>query len=224
MNQASIQIYFDLIPLFSSRGFRLFLVGGAVRDYLLERPVDDFDFATDATPTEMATFLPNIRATFARFGNIQFYFQGQLLDITTFRQEDHYLDARHPTLVKFVKTPAEDYPRRDFTVNALYMDEHGNILDFTSGFADIRQKVIRMIGDPLVRLSEDPLRILRALRQALTLDFEIERQLADAIIELAPLVEDLTPAKANHEIERMFAFNKPKALELLASFGFEITD
>lgn len=216
-----LQTYFDVVPLFAAEGFRLYLVGGAVRDYLLGRSPEDFDFATDATPEEMVEFLPKARVTFAKFGNVQFEFNHRLFDITTLRKEDRYLDFRHPGEVHFVHEIEEDYLRRDFTINALYLSEDMKIHDFCDGMEDLDRGLIRMIGDPLKRLKEDPLRILRALRLIITYGFSLEENLEVAIKELAPLVSKLTPAKVNVEISKMNEINPELTAKLLHDFGLK---
>lgn len=221
MKNYYLQTYYDLVPLFMSEGFRLYLVGGAVRDYLLGLKPQDFDLATNATPEEMANFLPNVRVTFARFGNVQFEFANKIFDVTTLRKERNYQDARHPSKVIFVDNIEEDYVRRDFTVNALYLDEKGIIHDFCQGINDLKARVIRMIGDPSVRLREDPLRILRALRLVITYDFTPEETLKAAMINNAPLVSQLTPAKVNFEIKRMQLIDEGKTNQLLAEYGLK---
>ncbi|MGI6714037.1 MAG: CCA tRNA nucleotidyltransferase [Bacilli bacterium] len=221
MDQHVLKTYFDLIPLFASEGFHLYLVGGAVRDYLLGLQPDDFDLATDATPEQMMEFLPDAKITFARFGNVQFSFNHQLFDVTTLRKEGDYRDLRHPSKVHFVQNISEDYQRRDFTINALYLSEDGKIHDFTTGISDLANGIIRMIGDPLIRLKEDPLRILRALRLQVTYGFKLEESLKEAMRELSHLVSRLTPAKINCEIMRMEEIDKEKTQQLLLRFGLK---
>ena len=222
MKNNYLQTYFNLVPLFTSEGYRLYLVGGAVRDYLLGRKPDDFDLATDATPEQMMSFLPQARVTFARFGNVQFVFDHKLFDVTTLRKEKNYQDARHPSKVIFIDKIEEDYLRRDFTINALYLDEEGQIHDFCHSRDDLEAKIVRMIGNPFQRLAEDPLRILRALRLVITYDFSLEETLKKAILKTAILVEQLTPAKANYEIQRMQAINPEKTSQLFAAYGLKI--
>ena len=125
-----IKAFQELADLFNKHGYRLYLVGGTVRDYLLKLPLDDMDAVSDATPEEIVSFLPNVDQTFARLGSLKYKnSDGIKFDITTLRKESAYLDSRHPSEIVFVKDLEIDYQRRDFTVNALYLDEKLNTTD-----------------------------------------------------------------------------------------------
>ena len=161
--------------IFKSHGFNLFLVGGTVRDYLLHKELTDMDAVSDATPTEIIAFLPNVDTTFAHLGSLKYKNENNIkFDITTLRKESAYLDSRHPSKIIFVKDLKEDYLRRDFTINAMYMDADLNIIDYSGGLQDLSNHILRMVGDPDIRLKEDPLRILRAIRFALMFNLTIE--------------------------------------------------
>ena len=188
---------------FKENGFLLFEVGGSVRDSLLGIEVFDYDFATDATPEEMKRFLKDINDTFAKFGCIKYKGEFGRAEITTFRAEESYDDFRHPKVIKFVKSLEIDSKRRDFTINAIYRNYDGKIFDPTGGVEDLKNKVIRFIGDPEKRIKEDPLRILRAKRFALKLGFEIEPNSLKAMENLSYLLEKLNPEKIKEE-ERKF--------------------
>lgn len=186
--------------LFASKGFHLYMVGGTSRDFLLGIEPSDFDFVTDATPDEEKEFLPNADYSFARFGSIKVFEGGVEVDITTFRVEGNYRDFRHPESIRFVRSMEEDVVRRDFTVNALYIDVGGNVYDFVGGQEDIKKKRLRFIGDPTKRIIEDPLRIIRAERFAKRLGFEIEEESKRAIDEKRSLLEKLNPNKVKMEL------------------------
>lgn len=192
-----------LADLFENNGFKLFLIGGSSRDYLLGRHFLDFDVTTDATPEEIEKFLPNIKKTFAKFGSVSLEVEGMHFDITTLRKEQKYYDSRHPTNVEFVKTIEEDYVRRDFTINAIYIDHELKVYDLGTSLQDLKYVLIRMIGDPKKRLAEDPLRILRAIRFSLVLDFEIEESLFFAMREHSAKLNKINPDKINEEISKM---------------------
>ena len=184
---------------FNENGFSIFEVGGSVRDSLLGLDVFDFDFATDATPEEIAKFLPDVNDTFAKYGCIKYKGEFGRAEITTFRVEENYEDFRHPGSIKFVKSLDEDYKRRDFTINAIYKDINGKIYDPSSGLDDLNNHLIRFIGDPKKRIQEDPLRILRAKRFAKKLNFKIEEKSQKAIDEFSYLLEKLNPQKVIEE-------------------------
>lgn len=192
---------FDLLkPLYLANGFRLYIVGGTARDLLLNRPHDDFDFATSATPEEEKAFLPyKTSYVFSKFGAVRAEVESQKVDLTTLREEKGYDDHRHPQVVVFVKDPSLDYRRRDFTINALYLDEEYQILDFVGGMDDLKNKLIRFVGDPTTRIKEDPLRIIRAERFASTLGFGIEEKSLEAITKYRYLLKELNPEKIKEE-------------------------
>lgn len=195
----NIDAFDYLKEIFNKNGFRLYVVGGTVRDYLLSLPLDDLDFVTDATPEDEKRFLPEADFTFKRFGAVRYPYNGKHIDITTLRIEEAYNDSRHPSKVIFVKDPKLDYVRRDFTVNALYLDENYNLLDYCDGKKDLMNKTIRFIGEPKTRIIEDPLRIVRAERFKDKFGFEIEENTLKAINELRPLLAKLNPEKLKEE-------------------------
>ena len=188
--------------LFRSHGYPLFMVGGTSRDLLLGQEPSDFDFVTSATPEQERSFLPDADYSFAKFGSIRFKAEGKEIDVTTFREEGEYKDFRHPSYIRFISSPEEDSKRRDFTINALYLDGEGNVLDFHGGLKDLREKKIRFIGNPDVRIQEDPLRILRAERFAKRLGFTLEEETDKAIKKLRPLLAKLNPLKVKQEMEK----------------------
>lgn len=199
MKAANVVLFDDLVIHFHKHGYRLYMVGGTSRDFLLGEIIHDFDFATDATPDEMRGFLPDANYRFANFGTVTFKYGGEHVEITTLREEGKYVDFRHPGSIKFVKTPDKDYKRRDFTINALYIDENYDILDYVYGQKDLQTKLLRMIGDPYIRLVEDPLRIVRALRFIVKFNLVIDPTLEQAMKEHFHLLTKLNPDKIQSE-------------------------
>ena len=193
------ELFKFLHNIFKENGFSIFEVGGSVRDSLLGLEVFDFDFATDATPEDMMKFLPDANDTFAKYGCIKYKGEHGRAEITTFRVEENYKDFRHPGTIRFVKSLEEDYTRRDFTINALYRDYEGNIYDPSLGLSDLNNRIIRFIGDPKIRIKEDPLRIVRAKRFAKKLNFKIEEETQKAIDEFSYLLDKLNPDKILEE-------------------------
>ncbi len=185
--------------LYKEHGHLLYAIGGTSRDALLGITPSDFDFVTDATPEESLAFIPGADLSFAKFGSIKTKSNGVEIDITTFREEGDYLDFRHPSCIRFLSSPEKDSVRRDFTINALYLDEQGKVLDFHDGLADLKNKTIRFIGDPVKRIREDPLRILRAERFARRLGFQIDPLSKKAMDENRFLLEKLNPEKVKSE-------------------------
>ncbi|MCR5491541.1 MAG: hypothetical protein K6F32_05390 [Bacilli bacterium] len=195
--------FVELSALFEANGFSLFVIGGTSRDILLGIDPLDFDYVTDATPEEEKAFLPDARYDFAKFGSVKIFKGGIEIDITTLREEGEYRDYRHPSYVKFIKSPEIDSRRRDFTINALYINKDEQVLDFHGGLEDLKSKTIRFIGDPDARIKEDPLRILRAYRFKKRLEgFHFDPETEAALIRNEGLLEKLNPAKVKMEKEK----------------------
>lgn len=199
----NLNLFKSLAKLFKENGFSLFMIGGTSRDYLLNLEVLDYDFVSDATPEDMKKFLPDANYHFEKYGSIRLKIDGVHVDITTFRSEGEYLDFRHPNSVKYVKTIEEDFVRRDFTINAIYIDEDMKCIDPSGGLIDLKNKVIRFIGDPIKRIKEDPLRILRAERFKEKLNFEIEEKSLEAINKYRYLLDKLNPEKVKEELRKL---------------------
>ena len=199
-----LNAFISLADLFDKHGYKLYLVGGTVRDYLLGLPLTDMDAVTDATPIEIIKFLPTADTTFAHLGSLKYKDEnGVKFDITTLREESGYLDSRHPSKVIFVVDPKDDYQRRDFTVNAMYMDKDLKIYDFCGGQQDLKNRILRMVGNPDQRLKEDPLRILRAIRFHLMYNLKIEDSLMEAMRDRFYLLKNLNDAKIESEMSKI---------------------
>jgi tRNA nucleotidyltransferase/poly(A) polymerase len=194
--------FLDFASLYARNGFSLYMIGGTSRDYLLGLPVNDFDFVTDATPEEEKAFLTDARFAFAKFGSVHINAKPLHVDVTTLRAEEGYDDHRHPKTIRFIKDLREDSLRRDFTINAIYIDASGKIYDFHDGLADLEKGIVRFIGDPRVRIKEDPLRILRAERFAKRLGFRIEENSQAAMDELWGELDFLNPEKVLMESKK----------------------
>lgn len=206
-----LEAFIKFANLFESHGHHLYLVGGSVRDYLLGIPLTDMDVVTDATPEQEKTFLEGGEYTFEKYGSIRFNFDGVKFDLTTLRKETGYQDSRHPSEVVFTDKLEDDVYRRDITINALYLSKDLKVIDFVGGQKDLKDKVIRMIGDPEKRFIEDPLRILRVLRFKIDLGFEIEKNTYESLENNISLVDLLNPEKVKQEINKC-----SKPLELLS--------
>lgn len=193
----------NLAKQFEEQGYKLYLVGGTVRGYLLNEPLTDMDAVSDATPEQIIAFLSPIDDTFKKFGSLKYKADGIKFDITTLREESSYLDGRHPSQIVFVKDLAKDYLRRDFTVNALYMDKDLKVIDYCHGQEDIKNQVLRMVGDPNIRIKEDPLRILRAIRFHLMHHLKIEQSLLEAMHTHFALLRNVTDAKIRSELNKI---------------------
>ena len=196
--------FIELAKEFNRHGYELYLVGGTVRDYLLNEPLTDMDAVSEATPEEIMAFLPDVDATFKRFGSLKYKkSDGLKFDITTLRKESSYEDSRHPSKIIFVKDLKEDYLRRDFTVNALYMNKDLKVIDYCNGQEDLKNNILRMVGNPDIRIKEDPLRILRAIRFHLMHHLDIEESLLKAMHDNFDLLRNITDAKIRSELNKI---------------------
>jgi poly(A) polymerase len=206
------------VRLLRQAGHTAYLVGGCVRDLLLGGMPNDFDIATSATPAQVVAAFPGSNLVGAHFGVVVVE---DSLEVATFRSDHAYLDGRRPESVTFETDPRQDALRRDFTINALFLDpETDEVLDFVGGKADIAEKVIRAIGDPLQRFAEDHLRLLRAVRFAARLGFTIEPATLAAIQSLAPSVHAVSVERIRDEISRILTEGRARrGFELLAITG-----
>lgn len=218
ISMQAIDVFKHLIPLFHKAGFQIYMVGGSARDYLLKRDFNDLDLATDATPDQLIELFPEANDVFAKYGNVHFVIDEVNVDITTMRTESDYSDARHPRKITFVQSIELDAHRRDFTINAFYVDTNFVVHDFFGGLKDLSQGVIRMIGEPNMRLIEDPLRILRALRFAITLDFAMDESLQQAIIFQQERLTKIKKVKIKQELEKMRLVDPNKAKDILDKY------
>ena len=182
-------------------GFQAYIVGGCVRNTLLELPVNDWDMTTSATPEEMKACFKDFRTieTGIQHGTLTVLIDGIPLEITTFRNDGEYLDNRHPVGVTFSRDIGEDLCRRDFTVNAMAYHPKRGLVDLFDGQADLTKKRISCVGDPEKRFYEDGLRILRALRFAAVLDFSIAPETADAVHACRHLLKNIAAERIREE-------------------------
>ena len=185
-------------------------VGGCVRDLLLGRTPGDWDVCTDARPEQVMALFPRTAPTGLKHGTVTVLTEDGPVEVTTFRREGGYADGRHPDEVDFDATLAEDLARRDFTVNAMALDENGMVIDLYNGQLDLLRKVIRCVGDPDRRFGEDALRMLRALRFAAQLGFEIEPDTLAAVRRNAHRAEKLSGERIKAELEKILLSPAPE--------------
>jgi len=199
--------------------FEAFVVGGAVRDLLTNVPVTDWDFTTNATPEQIQKLFPDSFYD-NRFGTVGVKFDEQVLEITTYRSESGYSDRRRPDRVKWGKTIAEDLTRRDFTVNAMALTDKLEIIDPFHGQKDLKQKIIRAVGQADKRFNEDALRMLRAIRIASQLGFLIEPKTLEAIVKNSALIKQISAERVRDELLKIIASPFPKeGLQLMFNAG-----
>lgn len=209
----------SLLERLNENGERAYLVGGCVRDLLLGRRPNDWDICTSAVPERVMGLFPRSHPTGIRHGTVTVVSRGRPVEVTTFRTDGPYNDHRHPEYVRLTDSLAEDLARRDFTINSMAMDLSGEITDLYSGREDLSRRIIRCVGDPEKRFSEDALRILRALRFSAQLGFCIEEKTMDAAKRLAPLASGLAAERVRTELEKVLLSPKPETAEAMLSMG-----
>jgi poly(A) polymerase len=209
----------SIVETLRQQGFQAYLVGGCVRDLVLGREPKDYDVATDATPAQVMKIFPETYAVGEQFGVVLVpapdgdvassastseSSQSQAVEVATFRSDLGYSDGRHPDEVRFSADPGEDVARRDFTINGMLLDPAtGGVLDFVGGQEDLKAGIIRSIGDPERRFSEDKLRMLRAVRFAARFEYAIEPATFAAIRELAHQIRVVSRERVRDELTRM---------------------
>jgi poly(A) polymerase len=196
-------------------------VGGCVRDLLLGREPKDFDVATSARPEQVLSLFEKTFAVGAHFGVVLVSSGEIVTEVATFRSDGAYSDGRHPDAVRFSDSPEEDVKRRDFTINGMMIDPFsGSVLDLVGGQEDLRAAVIRAIGDPTRRFTEDKLRMLRGVRFAARFAFALEPQTARAMQQLAPFVNQVSRERVRDELTLMLTEGHARrAFELLDATG-----
>ena len=211
----------EILSALEAAGFPAVVVGGCVRDSLLGKTPHDWDVATAARPEEMKQALSRFRLaeTGIRHGTLTVRNQGEAVETTTFRQDGSYGDSRHPDTVTFTRSLETDLSRRDFTVNAMALDENGMVIDRYGGQMDLFRNVIRCVGDPDRRFAEDALRMLRAVRFAAQLGFSIEKGTLDAIRRSARRAEKLSGERIKAELEKILLSPRPELAGELLRLG-----
>jgi len=197
-------------------GFEAYLVGGCVRDLIMGLESRDWDITTNAKPDQIQGLFPKTvyENDFGTVGVVQEDVSHETLkvvEVTPHRLEAKYSDFRHPDEIKFADRVEEDLKRRDFTVNALAMDSKGHLLDLFGGLKDIKDRVLRTVGEPDERFGEDALRMLRAVRLSLQLDFSIAENVSVGIVKNAQLIEKISKERVREELEKVIMSNSPAA-------------
>jgi tRNA nucleotidyltransferase/poly(A) polymerase len=215
LNQATA-----IVQTLVNAGHQAVFAGGCVRDRLLGKEPKDYDIATSAKPAEVQRLFPGSIAVGAHFGVIVVIRDGHQFDIATFRRDGNYVDGRRPDSVEFTDAE-EDARRRDFTVNGLFFDPIKNeVIDFVNGREDLGRRILRAIGDARARFREDHLRLLRAVRFATVLGFEIEAETWRAVCELSDEVKGVSAERIREELVKIFLHaNRVRGFDLLVDSG-----
>lgn len=209
----------DILNKLETAGFQAYAVGGCVRDSILGKEPDDWDLTTDARPEEVKALFPRTVDTGLQHGTVTVLLGGEGYEVTTYRIDGSYSDGRHPDSIRFTPSLAEDLKRRDFTINAMAVSERGELVDLFGGQEDLARGCIRCVGDPYARFREDALRMLRAVRFAAQLNFEIEAETFKALTELSPNLARVSKERILAELTKLLLSNHPEKLELLYVAG-----
>ena len=213
----------EIVAKFEKAKAEIYIVGGASRDLLLEREVTDWDFTTNLTPEEMKKLFPKNSFYNNKFGTFSVVGKnGEVFEITTFRTDVGYSDGRHPDRVKWGKSLAEDVARRDFTINAIAISLKPTIkiIDLFGGRKDLENKLVKTVGDPDQRFAEDGLRLMRAVRIASQLGFEIEEKTLKSIQKNAKLINNISGERVRDELFKLLLSPTPSVgIELLRQSG-----
>ena len=211
----------DFCSVFNNSGFKCYLVGGAVRNLIRGIKPADFDFTTDALPDEMIRLFKRVIPTGIEHGTVTILFKGMNYEVTTFRIDGDYSNSRHPDNIEFSSSIYEDLKRRDFTINSMAYDPVSCVLlDPHEGKKDLKRKLIKCIGDPVKRFSEDGLRVLRGCRFSSQLDFEIEKKTLAGMKDQGFRLEYISAERIRDEIIKILMSDRPsKAFFVMKDTG-----
>lgn len=199
---------------------KAYIVGGFVRDYILGIQSYDIDICTDATPIKLKEIFSDALLPSEKYGSVTLYYKNIRYEITTFRIDSEYINNRTPVSVEYTLDLLTDLKRRDFTMNTICIDSNGNIIDLLNAKEDVKSKIIKSVGDANKKIKEDALRILRAIRFATILDFTIDKDLEDAIINNKDLVSNLSFFRKKEELFKIFSSkNASKGIDLLKKYN-----
>ena len=212
----------DILKILVNYGYEAYIVGGYPRDKILGIKTNDIDICTNAKPKEIMEIFDTDGISDIKYGAVRVIYKGVLFDVTTFRKDIKYENNRKPVKIKYVNELKKDLLRRDFTINTLCIDRYGNMIDLLNVRKDLDRKIITTVGNARYRLKEDSLRILRAIRFAAYLDFEIDERTKTYIKKYGYLLKDLSTSRKKEELDKIFATkHKEKGRELIISLGLE---
>jgi tRNA nucleotidyltransferase (CCA-adding enzyme) len=210
---------YSLVKEIEKNGFKAYIVGGYARDLYLNRKSYDVDICTSATPMDLRKIFKNIKINDS-YGSIILNLNNVRFEITTFREEGKYKDFRRPDKINYTSSLDIDIQRRDFIINTLCIDKDGNFVDLLNARKDIDNKIIRCVGNPKIKIKEDVLRILRAIRFSTILDFDIDKDLEKYILRYKFYLRKLSFYRKKEELDKIFSsVNKEKGIKLLLDLG-----
>ena len=215
-----LEVIKDLLNIITENGFKAYVVGGFVRDLYINKQSDDVDICTSATPKDLKNIFASAILPKEEYGSVTLYYQNVRFEITTFRFEKQYINNRIPSEIEYVEDLLVDLNRRDFTINTLCLDRNLNYVDLLDGKLDIDKKLIKTVIDANESMQIDSLRILRAIRFATVLDFELDEELKKAIKKNGELLTKLSYFRKKSELDKIFnSQNIKKGLDLIEELG-----
>ena len=211
-----------VLKMIEEKGFKAYIVGGFVRDYILGIESNDIDITTNATPKQLKEIFKNTLLLNDDYGSITVMKKNVRFEITTFRKEFKYIDNRRPEKVEYIDNLEDDLKRRDFTINTICMDSNGEVIDYLNGRRDLDKKVIKTVGNASDRFEEDCLRILRAVRFATNLNFKLSDEVVNAILEKKSLLKKLSYQRKKEELDKIFTSDRAMdGIKLLIDLGLD---
>lgn len=212
----------ELLKIFENNGYEAYLVGGFVRDYLINRKSFDVDICTNATPMDIKEIFKDVKLPFEGYGSVHLTYKKVDFEITTFRMDLEYNNGRSPAKIIYTNSLLIDLKRRDFTINTLCMNSKREVIDLINAKEDIEKRIIKSIGNADKKLKEDSLRILRAIRFSTELDFEIDDDLKTAIINNSPALKNLSYYRKKQELNKIFSStNALRGIDILRSLKLD---
>ena len=212
----------EVLNILFDKGYLAYIVGGYPRDMVLGIKSNDIDICTNATPKEIKEIFDTENISDTSYGSGRVIYKNYHFDVTTFRKEIKYENNRKPIKVKYINDLKKDLLRRDFTINTMCIDKDGNLIDMLGAREDIDKKIIKTVGNPRYRIKEDSLRILRAIRFASVLDFEIDSKTFNYIKKYGYLLKSLSYSRKKEELNKIFAsVNKEKARWMIIDSGID---
>ena len=207
-----------IINTLINNGYESYIVGGCVRDSIMQRHPKDWDITTKANPEQVIKLFNKVILTGLKHGTVTVMINNEGYEVTTYRTDGEYEDNRHPKEVKFVSTIKEDLARRDFTINAMAYNEKDGLVDYFGGMKDLKDKIINTVGEPKKRFNEDALRMLRAIRFSAQLNFKIDENVLATIKELKNNIKNISKERIREEFNKII-LSDPKKIEILKECG-----
>lgn len=203
-----------ILNTLDNNGYEAYIVGGCVRDSILNKQPKDWDITTNAKPEEVIKLFDKVVLTGLKHGTVTVVLNNEGYEVTTYRTDGEYEDNRHPKEVRFVSSLKEDLARRDFTINAMAFNEKTGLVDYFHGVRDLHEKIIKTVGAPEERFNEDALRMLRAVRFSAQLDFNIDKTLLGAIKKLSINIKNISKERIREEFNKILV-NNPRKIDVL---------